>query len=117
LESSELSLYEQVYDSLELDPPTPDLVIYLQAPPPILRRRVTMRGIPYEQNLDEDYLDRLGKAYAKFFYEFDAAPLLIVNAANLDPVHRDSHYQELLRAIGRVRHGRHFFNPAIETIA
>ncbi len=117
LDRNEFSLYEQVYASLELDPPTPDLVIYLQAPPSVLRRRVATRGIPYEQALDEDYLERLGNAYAKFFYEFDAAPLLIVNAANIDPIHREADYQELLRAICRMRHGRQFFNPALETIA
>ena len=117
LDANELSLYEQVYESLELDPPKPDLVIYLQAPPSVLRRRVASRGIPYEQLLDEDYLERLGSAYAKFFYEFDAAPLLIVNAANIDPIHREADYQELLRAICRMRHGRQFFNPALETIA
>jgi len=117
LDANELNLYEQVYQSLEIDPPTPDLVIYLQAPPSVLRRRVVSRGIPYEQQLDEDYLERLGNAYAKFFYEFEAAPLLIVNAANIDPVHREADYQELLRAICRIKHGRHFFNPAIETFA
>jgi len=117
LDSNELSLYEQVYESLELDPPTPDLVIYLQAPPSVLRRRVAMRGVAYEQSLDEDYLERLGNAYARFFYEFDAAPLLIVNAASIDPIHREADYQELLRAICRVRHGRQFFNPVLETIA
>ncbi|MDH3421282.1 MAG: deoxynucleoside kinase [Gammaproteobacteria bacterium] len=117
LDANELNLYEQVYQSLEIDPPTPDLVIYLQAPPSVLRRRVVSRGIPYEQQLDEDYLERLGNAYAKFFYEFEAAPLLIVNAAHIDPVHREADYQELLRAICRIKHGRHFFNPAIETFA
>lgn len=117
LDANELNLYEQVYQSLEIDAPTPDLVIYLQAPPSVLRRRVINRGIPYEQQLDEEYLERLGNAYAKFFYEFAAAPLLIVNAANIDPVHRESDYQELLRAICRIKHGRHFFNPAIETFA
>ena len=117
LDSNELSLYQQVYDSLDLDPPTPDLVIYLQAPPSVLRRRVASRGIAYEQHLDEEYLERLGNAYAKFFYDFDAAPLLIVNAANIDPIHREADYQELLRAIRRMKHGRQFFNPALETIA
>ena len=117
LDANELGLYEQVYASLEIDPPIPDLVIYLQAPPSVLRRRVASRGISYEQQIDEDYLERLGNAYAKFFYEFEAAPLLIVNAANIDPVHREADYQELLREICRIKHGRHFFNPAIETFA
>jgi len=112
LDPSELGLYQQVADTLELDPPKPDLVVYLQAPAPVLMRRVAMRGIPYEQLIDQEYLERLGDAYAKFFYEFDDAPLLIVNAASIDPIHREADYQELLKTIVRVKRGRHFFNPA-----
>jgi len=62
-----------------------------------------------------EYLERLGDAYARFFYDFDEAPLLIVNAASIDPIHRESDYLELLQTILRVRHGRHFFNPAGST--
>ena len=112
LDAHELGLYLQVADTLELDPPTPDLVVYLQAPAPVLLKRVAARGIPYEQLIEPEYLERLGEAYARFFYDFDAAPLLIVNAASIDPIHRESDYQELLQTILRVKHGRHFFNPA-----
>ena len=112
LDPNELGLYKQVAESLELDPPTPDLVVYLQAPASVLMRRVAMRGIAYEQLIDQEYLERLGDAYARFFYDFDEAPLLIVNAASIDPIHRESDYLELLQTILRVRHGRHFFNPA-----
>ena len=112
LDPSELSLYQQVAESLDLDPPKPDLVVYLQAPASVLMRRVAMRGIEYEQLIDQDYLERLGEAYARFFYHFDEAPLLIVNAASIDPIHRESDYQELLQTIVRVKRGRHFFNPA-----
>ena len=117
LDPNELSLYDQVYQILELDPPTPDLVVYLQAPPSVLLHRVASRGVPYEQYIDAAYLGRLGEAYARFFYEYDAAPLLIVNATAIDPIHRDSDYQELLDVISRIKRGRHFFNPAIQTIA
>jgi len=117
LDAHELSLYDQVYQSLGLQPPVPDLVIYLQAPPPVLAERVASRGIDYEQYIDQDYLERLGDAYARFFYEYDAAPLLIVNAAAIDPIHRESDYQELLSAVRRIKRGRHFFNSAVETIA
>ncbi len=112
LDAHELGLYSQVADTLDLDPPTPDLVVYLQAPAQVLLKRVAARGIPYEQLIESDYLERLGDAYARFFYDFDAAPLLIVNAAAIDPIHRESDYQELLQTILRIRHGRHFFNPA-----
>ena len=112
LDPHEFGLYQQVADTLELDPPTPDLVVYLQAPAQVLLKRVATRGIPYEQLIEAEYLERLGDAYARFFYDFDAAPLLIVNAATIDPIHRESDYQELLQSILRVKHGRHFFNPA-----
>ena len=117
LDGNELTLYQQVYETLDLDPPSPDLVVYLQAPPDVLMRRVANRGLDYEKSIEARYLERLGEAYARFFYEYDSAPLLIVNAAQIDPVHRESDYQELLRAIHRIKHGRHFFNSAIETIA
>jgi deoxyadenosine/deoxycytidine kinase len=80
-------------------------------------RRVAARGIPYEQLIEEDYLERLGEAYARFFYDFDEAPLLIVNAASIDPIHRESDYQELLQTIVRIKRGRHFYNPVAASIA
>jgi len=117
LNPAELELYNQVASTLELDPPQPDLVIYLQAPADVLMKRVASRGISYEQQIDASYLEALGEAYARYFYDFDGAPLLIVNAESIDPIHRDSDYQELLRTIGRVRRGRHFFNSAAGAIA
>jgi deoxyadenosine/deoxycytidine kinase len=80
-------------------------------------RRVATRGVPYEQLIELDYLERLGEAYARFFYDYDGAPLLIVNAASIDPVHSEADYQELLRTIVRVKRGRHFFNPAARELA
>jgi deoxyguanosine kinase len=117
LDAHEFGLYQQVADTLDLDPPAPDLVVYLQAPAEVLLKRVATRGIPYEQMIEPDYLERLGDAYARFFHDFDAAPLLIVNAASIDPIHRESDYQELLQTILRVKHGRHFFNPAGTSLA
>ena len=116
LDASELKLYDQVAENLSIDPPRPDLVIYLQAPAQVLMRRIASRGVAYEQFIEPPYLERLGEAYAKFFYEYDRAPLLIVNAAAIDPIHREADYQELLRMIMRIKHGRHFFNPAAEAL-
>lgn len=116
LDPNELALYDQVAETLDLDPPKPDLVVYLQAPANVLMRRVAGRGIGYEQLIDQDYLEQLGEAYARYFYDYEDAPLLIVNAASIDPIHREGDYQELLRTILRVKHGRHFFNPATEAL-
>ena len=65
----------------------------------------------YEQLIERRYLERLNEAYARFFHEYDAAPVLIVNAADIDPVGSEADYAELLAEIVRVRKGRHYFNP------
>jgi deoxyadenosine/deoxycytidine kinase len=112
LDDEEFRLYEQVYGHLTLDLPVPDLVIYLQAPVEVLLRRIGQRGRPYEANLDAAYLQRLSDAYTRFFYYYDAAPLLIVNAAVIDLASHDEDYQALLQRIAEARKGRQYFNPA-----
>ena len=111
LDDEELKLYEQVYQHLTLDAPRPDLVVYLQAPVEVLVRRVQRRGIGYERYIQQDYLERLTAAYSQFFYHYDASPLLIVNAADINPVESEPDYAALVREISRVRSGRHYFNP------
>lgn len=117
LNLNELKLYNQLAETLDLKPPAPDLVIYLQAPAQVLMKRVASRGIQYEQSIDQGYLERLGEAYARFFYDFDSSPLLIVNAESIDPINREPDYQALLSSIARVRRGRHFFSPAAGALA
>ncbi|HET7369419.1 MAG TPA: deoxynucleoside kinase, partial [Gammaproteobacteria bacterium] len=77
LDDDELGLYEQVYSRVSVDMPTPDLVVYLQAPVDVLMRRVRHRGIGYEQLIRRDYLEALASAYAQFFHHYDRTPLLI----------------------------------------
>jgi deoxyguanosine kinase len=113
LDLNELELYDRVYDSLNIDPPVPDLVVYLQAPVDTLMFRVAQRGIRYEQRIGRHYLERLNEGYARFFHDYDASPLLIVNAAIIDPIHNEQHYELLLDEIRRIRSGRHFFNPVM----
>lgn len=111
LDEEELSLYEQVYSRLAVDAPMPDLVIYLQAPVDALLERIERRGIRYEQHIDRAYLEKLQEAYARFFHEYDASPLLIVNAAQADFVTNDGDYSQLLEQVRRIRRGRQYYNP------
>jgi deoxyadenosine/deoxycytidine kinase len=111
LDDEEFALYEQVYERLAIDAPQPDLVVYLQAPVDVLLERIARRGIDYEQQIDRRYLERLTEGYARFFLEYEAAPLLIVNAAEIDPVGNDGDYEGLLAEIVKPRKGRHYFNP------
>ncbi len=112
LDENELWLYEQVYGRVEIDAPAPDLVIYLQAPVEVLIRRIAQRGRRSERTIDPAYLERLAEAYTRFFYHYDAAPLLIVNAAEIDLVNNDRDYELLLQQVRGRRSGRHYFNPA-----
>jgi deoxyadenosine/deoxycytidine kinase len=111
LDEEEYRLYEQVYRKLAIETPKPDLVVYLQAPVDVLQGRIGRRGIAHEQYIDRAYLERLNDAYARFFHEYEAAPLLIVNAAAIDPVNHAPDYEELLAAIRRMRRGRLYYNP------
>lgn len=111
LDGEEYGLYEQVYTKLAVRTPTPDLVIYLQAPVDVLMERIARRGIRYEQQIDRAYLEKLMEAYARYFHEYSASPLLIVNAASVDFVSNDADYAQLVEQVLRTKRGRHYFNP------
>lgn len=117
LDRHELTLYDRVFESLSIEAPAPDLVVYLQAPVDTLLFRIARRGVDYEQRIARNYLERLNEAYAKFFHAFDSSPLLIVNASTIDPIHNEQHYNVLLEEICRIRTGRHFFNPVVSATA
>ena len=114
LDDDELRLYEQVYSQMSLELPQPDLVVYLQAPVGVLHERVQRRGVSYERSIDRDYLQLLVDAYTQFFHHYNAAPLLVVNAAEINFVDSDEDFATLLDYIGRIRSGRHFFNPMVQ---
>jgi deoxyadenosine/deoxycytidine kinase len=111
LEPDELTLYQQVYSQLVGETLQPDLVIYLQAPVSVLQDRIARRGIGYEQAIDVQYLQRLVSAYTRFFYHYEASPLVIVNAASIDYANSDDDYQLLFDKLRDVGLGRHFLNP------
>jgi deoxyguanosine kinase len=115
LDDEEYGLYRQVYDRLAIDPPRPELVVYLQAPVDVLLERIARRGIAHESLIDRGYLTRLNEAYARFFHAYEDSPLLIVNAANIDPISNVADYDELLGQIGRTVRGRLYYNPLRHT--
>ena len=110
LSDDEFSLYEKVYAHLKPQTPTPDLVIYLQAPVATLIERVHRRGVDFERTIPADYLARLADAYTRYFYSYKEAPLLIVNSERLNFVDNAQHVDLLMQRISGMRSLREFFN-------
>ena len=110
LDDDELRLYRQIFESLRPQAPTPDLVIYLQAPPDTLIERVGRRGLEMESGISEAYMRALADAYSRYFHHYEAAPLLIVNTEHLNPIERDEDFATLVRQLGEMRGRRSFFS-------
>lgn len=110
LADAEYRLYEKVYAHVRPEAPVPDLVIYLQAPVETLVERVKERGVEYERTISPHYLARLADAYSRYFYQYEGAPLLIVNSERLNFVANPGHLALLMERIGAMRGPREFFN-------
>jgi deoxyguanosine kinase len=111
LDRDEYQLYDKVYQQLTIDAPKPGLVVYLQASTDVLLSRIENRGLAIERTIDRGYLERLNEVYSEFFLYYDDAPLLIVNASEIDLVNSAADYIDLVNYLLDIRSGRHYFNP------
>jgi len=110
LSDDEFALYRQIWTQLKPQAPVPDLVIYLQAAPETLVERVRRRGVAYERSIPDEYLVQLAETYARFFHQYDAAPVLTVNSEHLNFVDQPGDFDLLLQRITAMRGPREFFN-------
>jgi len=113
LAEEELKLYKQIYQFLELKVPKPDLVIYLQTPVELLKKRVERRSINYEKTISTEYLEKIAEAYSNFFHFKYNQKLLIVNNENLDILDDPAAISMLVDKIEQLSSTREFFNPQI----
>jgi deoxyadenosine/deoxycytidine kinase len=107
----ELDTYNRYYNHFREQLPTPDLVIYLQATPEILKKRMKKKNAPGEKAISDDYMEELVKAYEHFFFHYTSSDLLIVNTSEIDFVDRNEDLQELLRKISAPIKGTQYFLP------
>ena len=89
LRPDELKLYDQIVETMNVDAPVPDLVIYLQSTVDALLERIARRGVLFERAIDRQYLESVTDAYARFFHAYNDGPLLIVNASQIDPINNE----------------------------
>jgi deoxyadenosine/deoxycytidine kinase len=114
LDDNELFIYQRLYDLLARDVPSPDLVIYLQAPSDVLARRLRERAKDLErETLDPDpgYLRELNEAYQHFFFHYTATPLLVVETSQLDLAGSDDALDDLIKQINTMGRGTQYYVP------
>ena len=111
LDNHELALYEQIFHLLTGQIPSPDLVIFLQAKPEVLLHRIKSRNIPYEREIDLEYLKMLTEGYNYYFFHYDHTPLLVVNTSEIDFVNREEDFVQLVREIKQMKKGTWYFIP------
>jgi deoxyguanosine kinase len=111
LTDQELETYNRYYNYFREQLPTPDLVIYLQATPEVLKKRLKKKNASAEKAISEDYLDEVIKAYEHFFFHYTSSDLLIVNTSEIDFVERNEDLQELLRKVSEPIRGTQYFLP------
>ncbi len=104
LQDDELSLYEMIVQNIEKSLPRPDLVVYLQSSVDRLMANIKLRGRDYENTITRKYISDLNDAYNYFFFRYKNAPVLIVNATEIDFVKHQEHLDELVREILKPDH-------------
>jgi deoxyadenosine/deoxycytidine kinase len=114
LDDNELFIYQRLYDLLAKDVPSPDLVIYLQAPTDVLVRRLRDRARELEsETLDPDgsYVKEVNEAYQHFFFHYTATPLLVVETSQLDLAGSDDALDDLLKQVIGMGRGTQYYVP------
>jgi len=111
LDDSELLIFDKLYSLLAESVPRPDLIVYLQAPTEVLMRRVRARGRPEDQQLSEDYLAEVNRAYNHYFFHHTATPLLVVNTEGADFARSEEDVADLLKQIRSMGKGTQYYVP------
>ena len=114
LDDNELFIYQRLYDLLARDVPSPDLVVYLQAPTDVLLRRVHSRRLDPEAialQPDDGYLREVNEAYHHFFFHYNSTPLLVVETSQFDSDASDEALDDLIKQIRAMGHGTQYYVP------
>jgi deoxyadenosine/deoxycytidine kinase len=111
LSAEELNLYQQIYALLNTRIPKPDLVVYLQARPEVLYKRVKKRDKKYERSVTFEYLSEVASAYNQFFFHYNETPLLVVNTSDIDFVASSKDLADLIKEINNMGVGTQHYIP------
>ena len=111
LNEVEYNMYSEIREKLNFNPPTPDLIIYLQAPTDILIDRIKKRNLSFETKMKKKYIESVNNIYMKHFHEYKLSPILIINTSNVN-IYNENDFQILIKEISSDINGKKYFNPA-----
>ena len=111
LNADEFQLYQRIFQLLDQQLPRPDLVVYLEARPEVLLRRLRKRAREFERGMRPEYLERLTEAFREYFYHYTEAPLLVVNCSDIDFVEHGGDLADLIKEIRGMRQGVQHYIP------
>ncbi len=111
LSDAELRLYDEYYALLAENVPIPDLVIYLQAKPETLKKRIAKKNVAMEEQISDEYVEEIVRAYEHFFFHYKSSDLLVIETSEIDFVDRNEDLQELLRRLSQPVKGTQYFLP------
>jgi len=115
LDDNELFIYQRLYELLTPDLPSPDLVIYLQTPTDVLRKRLRdrARADPEAPAPDDGYIKEVNEAYTHFFFHYNATPLLVVETSQFDLSWGEEALADLERQIRSMGKGTRYYVPRV----
>ena len=111
LSSEEIALYKQLYQLLDPRVPKPDLVVYLQARPDVLYKRVKKRDKKFDKEITPEYLTEVARAYNEFFFRYDESPLLAINTSDIDFMASSEDLADLIKEINTMGSGTQHYIP------
>jgi deoxyadenosine/deoxycytidine kinase len=113
LDDNELFIYQRLYELIVPDVAPPDLVIYLQTPVEVVRKRLRQRvkGDPNALLPSADYIRELNEAFNHFFFHYTASPLLTVETSHVDLSWSDETVADIERQIRSMGKGTRYYVP------
>lgn len=99
LANDEFKLYTRFFNIIYPQLPKPDLLVYLYLKIPLLQRNIKFRGRDYEQNIADDYLNKIQDGYFEFIRQQNNMRILVIDTSNIDFVHNQEDYNKLVNVI------------------
>jgi len=110
LAEDEFKLYTRFFNIILSQLPKPDLFVYLHVVTPKLQENIRMRGRSYEQDIKDEYLEKIQEGYFEFIKQQTNMPILVIDTNNIDFVHKTSDYTKLIDIIDQ------YYSPGVHRI-